>query len=217
MATQGNENALKYVILFPHDVTAAILVSQSNETAAMLVFQTSPVEVELFSYVKPFFCRFCWLREWKRSILVSVLSRPNPLAMLNLRITVSHLFAQKEALAFIPVFEKSFKFLESGRKRCSIELFFQLFLHLRKTISRSSIKLNSGKREKGIYNMQAKTSRIPCLNFGEFRFQGSFRILFPVKIFCVFPNPAKYVGQIPDPEKTLKTLFNSHLSKLSIV
>ena len=69
----------------------------------------------------------------------------------------------------------------------------------------------------GIYNIQAKTSRIPCLNFGEFRFQGSFRILFPVKIFCVFPNPAKYVGQIPDPEKTLKTLFNSHLSKLSIV
>ena len=56
MATQGNENALKYVILFPHDVTAAILVSQSNETAAMLVFQTSPVEVELFSYVKHFFC-----------------------------------------------------------------------------------------------------------------------------------------------------------------
>ena len=56
MATQGNENALKYVILFPHDVTAAILVFQSNETAAMLVFQTSPVEVELFSYVKHFFC-----------------------------------------------------------------------------------------------------------------------------------------------------------------
>ena len=31
-------------------------MSQNNETAAMLVFQTSPVEVELFSYVKPFFC-----------------------------------------------------------------------------------------------------------------------------------------------------------------
>ena len=139
---------LNYYRSFPHDVTAAILMFQSNETEAMLVSQTSPVEVELFSYVKPFFCRFCWLREWKRSILVSVLSRPNPLAMLNLRITVSHLFAQKEALAFIPVFEKSFKFLESGRKRRSIELFFQLFLHLRKTKCRSSIKLNSGKREK---------------------------------------------------------------------
>ena len=61
---------------------------------------------------------------------------------------VSHLFAQKEALAFIPVFEKSFKFLESGRKRRPIELFFQLFLHLRKTKRRLSIKLISGKLEK---------------------------------------------------------------------
>ena len=57
-----------------------------------------------------------------------------------------------------------------------------------------------------IYNIQAKTSRIPCLNFGEFRFQGSFRILFPVKIFCVFPNPAPYFGQIPNPENTLQDL-----------
>ena len=39
-----------------HDVTAAILVSQNNETAAMLVSQTSPVGVELFSYVNAFFC-----------------------------------------------------------------------------------------------------------------------------------------------------------------
>ena len=42
--------------LFSHDITAAILVSQNNETAAMLVLQTSPVEVELFSYVNAFFC-----------------------------------------------------------------------------------------------------------------------------------------------------------------
>ena len=68
-----------------------------------------------------------------------------------------------------------------------------------------------------IYNIQAKTSRIPCLNFGESRLQGSLKILFRVKIFCVFTNPTPYVGQIPHPEKTLKTLFNSHLSKLSIV
>ena len=34
---------------FSHNVTAAILVSQNNETASMLVFQTSPVGVELFS------------------------------------------------------------------------------------------------------------------------------------------------------------------------
>ena len=34
---------------------AAILVSQNNETAAMLVSQTSPVGVELFSYANAFF------------------------------------------------------------------------------------------------------------------------------------------------------------------
>ena len=32
---------------FAHDVTVAILVSRNNETAAMLVSQTSPVGVEL--------------------------------------------------------------------------------------------------------------------------------------------------------------------------
>ena len=42
--------------MFSHDVTAAILVSQNNETAAMLVSQTSPVGVELFSYANAFFC-----------------------------------------------------------------------------------------------------------------------------------------------------------------
>ena len=35
---------------------AAILVFQNNETAAMLVFKTNPVGVELFSYVNAFFC-----------------------------------------------------------------------------------------------------------------------------------------------------------------
>ena len=40
-----------------------LLVSQNNETAAMLVSQTSPVGVELFSYVKTFYCcnKFAWL------------------------------------------------------------------------------------------------------------------------------------------------------------
>ena len=42
--------------VFSHDVTVAILVSQNNETAAMLVSQTSPVGVELFSYANVFFC-----------------------------------------------------------------------------------------------------------------------------------------------------------------
>ena len=34
----------------------AIFVSQNNETAAMFLSQTSPVGVELFSYVNAFFC-----------------------------------------------------------------------------------------------------------------------------------------------------------------
>ena len=39
---------------FSHDVMAAILVLENNETAAMLVFQTNPVGVRLFSYVNNF-------------------------------------------------------------------------------------------------------------------------------------------------------------------
>ena len=42
--------------VFSHDVTAAILVSQNNETVAMLVSQTSSVGVKLFSSVNAFFC-----------------------------------------------------------------------------------------------------------------------------------------------------------------
>ena len=42
--------------VFSHNVMVAILVSQNNEMAAMFVFQTSPVGVELFSYVNDFFC-----------------------------------------------------------------------------------------------------------------------------------------------------------------
>ena len=38
----------KFYRVFSHDVTAAILVSQKNETAAMLVSQTSPVGVNSF-------------------------------------------------------------------------------------------------------------------------------------------------------------------------
>ena len=41
---------------FSHDATAAILVSQNNQTAAMLVFHTSPVGIEFFSYANAFFC-----------------------------------------------------------------------------------------------------------------------------------------------------------------
>ena len=41
---------------FSHDVTAAILVSQNNEAAAMLVSLTNPLGVKLFSYASAFFC-----------------------------------------------------------------------------------------------------------------------------------------------------------------
>ena len=41
--------------VFSHDVMTAIFVSKNNETAAMFVFQTSPVGVELFSYVNASF------------------------------------------------------------------------------------------------------------------------------------------------------------------
>jgi len=48
---------------YAHDVMVAILVFQNNETAAMLVYQINPVEVQLFSYVNTFFCsnKFAWL------------------------------------------------------------------------------------------------------------------------------------------------------------
>ena len=42
--------------VFSHDVKAAILVSQNNETAAMLVFQTNPVGGQLLSSANAFFC-----------------------------------------------------------------------------------------------------------------------------------------------------------------
>ena len=43
-------------IEFSHDVTVAILVSQNNEKAAMLVSQSNPLGVELFCYTNAFFC-----------------------------------------------------------------------------------------------------------------------------------------------------------------
>ena len=49
-------NSFPVYSAFSHDVTAAILVSQNNETAAMLVSQASPVGVEVFSYSNEFFC-----------------------------------------------------------------------------------------------------------------------------------------------------------------
>lgn len=39
-----------------YDVTSAILVSQNNQNAAILVSQTSSVGFEHFSFAKTFFC-----------------------------------------------------------------------------------------------------------------------------------------------------------------
>ena len=46
-------------------------------------------------------------------------------------------------------------------------------------------------------------SRIPCPNCGESRFPGNNQIPDPVNISIVFPIPAPYFGQIPNPENTL--------------
>ena len=54
----------KYIIECFHMTSwRAILVSQNNETAAMLVSQTNPVGVELFSYGNAFFYsnKFAWI------------------------------------------------------------------------------------------------------------------------------------------------------------
>ena len=48
----------KPYMVFSYDVMAAMLVSPKHETAAMLVHQTNPVEVELVSYLNTFF--FLW-------------------------------------------------------------------------------------------------------------------------------------------------------------
>ena len=48
---------------YGHDVMAAILLFHNNETAAMLVYQTNSMRVQLFSYVNSFFHskEFVWL------------------------------------------------------------------------------------------------------------------------------------------------------------
>ena len=46
-------------------------------------------------------------------------------------------------------------------------------------------------------------SRIPCPIFGESRFPGNSQIPDPFSKFIVFPIPAPYFGQIPNPENTL--------------
>ena len=45
-----------FYIAISRDVTAAILVFQDKETAAILVYQTSPLGVKLYFYGKILFC-----------------------------------------------------------------------------------------------------------------------------------------------------------------
>ena len=80
-STLFNPQAYK---VFSHDVMAAILVSQNNETASMVVSQTNLLGVELFSYAKAFFCPKkiaseirCWPREWKQSRLIVAVIYPS--------------------------------------------------------------------------------------------------------------------------------------------
>ena len=56
-----------------------------------------------------------------------------------------------------------------------------------------------------IPNIQAKMSRILCLNFGESCFLSCCKIPFPIKIYCVFlsPTPYMYFGLIPESKNTL--------------
>lgn len=60
--------------VFSHHVTAIKLVTENNETAAMLVDQSNPVKVELFSCGNTCYNKLAWLlftREWKRCIVGS--------------------------------------------------------------------------------------------------------------------------------------------------
>ena len=68
------------------------------------------------------------------------------------------------------------------------------WLTLKRTISRIPYK-------------EEQKSHIPFQNFGESRFRDSCKTPFPDKKYCIFPNPAQYFAQIPDPENTLQTLF----------
>ena len=63
-----------------HDITTTIRVFQNNEMAAMLVYQTNPVGVLLFSYVNNFFCsnKFVWLLDMRVHTLHRVHTKNDP-------------------------------------------------------------------------------------------------------------------------------------------
>lgn len=54
-----------------------------------------------------------------------------------------------------------------------------------------------------IPDREGKSPASRAQNFDGSRFASSMQIPFPAKIFCVFPNPTLYFGQIPDPENPL--------------
>ena len=58
---------------------AAMLEGKNNETAAMLEGKTNPVGVELFSYIKTFFCynKFAWLLvTWVKTVYSKLPLKP---------------------------------------------------------------------------------------------------------------------------------------------
>ena len=51
--------------MFLRDVTAAMLVSLNNRTAAMLVYPTNPLGIEFYYHANVF---FCFLFRWKNKV-----------------------------------------------------------------------------------------------------------------------------------------------------
>ena len=86
-----------------HYVVTTILVFQNNETAAMLVYQTNPVGLQLFSYVKTFFnfvpvnLHGCWTRGrihsvWSSSILMHRSSSAHSIESTEICMKIVYLF-----------------------------------------------------------------------------------------------------------------------------
>ena len=73
-SSAGNSQFLFHLLtyrVFSHDVTAAILVSQNNETVAMfpksVLWELNSFLMQTLSFV-PINLHICWPREWKYSI-----------------------------------------------------------------------------------------------------------------------------------------------------
>ena len=68
--TINNGLYLLHLLRFSLDVTATMLVSLNKGTAVMLVPQTDPPEIELYSYANVFFCfgwKLCSLITWEKT------------------------------------------------------------------------------------------------------------------------------------------------------